>query len=133
VRVRTSQLTRPGHYNHRTMQNTDQAIFSLQQARDLLPHIKHLTADAVRRAETLASQLHGLNEEDPEHVTLSAALREVVNGWASEIQSMGLEAKGLWLVDFDNGEGYYCWCYPESTIEHYHAYDEGFSGRVRIH
>ena len=116
-----------------TGRNTDQAIFSLQQARDLLPHIKHLTADAVRQAETLASQLHGLNEEDPEHATLSAALREVVNGWASEIQSMGLEAKGLWLVDFDNGEGYYCWCYPESTIDHYHSYDEGFSGRVRIH
>ena len=108
-------------------------IFSLDEARALLPHVKHLTADAVRRAETLASQLNTLSEDEPEHASLSAALRQVVDGWADELRSLGVEAKGLWLVDFDNGEGYYCWCYPESTIEHYHAYDEGFSGRVRIH
>jgi hypothetical protein len=107
-------------------------IFSLQAARDLLPHVKHLTADAVRRAETLASQLYDMAEDDPEHASLSAALRDVVNGWAAEVQSLGLEAKGLWLVDFDNGEGYYCWCYPEETIAHYHTYDDGFAGRIRI-
>ena len=107
-------------------------IFSLQQARELLPHVKHVTADAVRRAETLASQLQGLAEDDPEHATLSAALREVANGWAGQLQALGLEAKGLWLVDFDNGEGYYCWCYPEPTIAHYHAYDDGFEGRMKI-
>ena len=107
-------------------------IFSLQQARDLLPRVKHMTAEAVRRAETLAAQLHGLQEEDPEHATLSAALRDVVNGWAEDVQSLGLEAKGLWLVDFDNGQGYYCWCYPEETVSHYHGYEDGFAGRTRI-
>lgn len=107
-------------------------VFSLQQAQELLPRVKHLTADAVRRAESLASQLHGLAEDDPEHATLSAALREVVNGWAEEVQGLGLEAKGLWLVDFDNGEGYYCWCYPEDAVHHYHGYDDGFAGRMRI-
>jgi hypothetical protein len=35
-------------------------------------------------------------------------------------------------VDFDNGDGYYCWSYPESAITHYHGYDEGFSGRMSI-
>ncbi len=108
------------------------AIFTLQQARELLPQVKHLTADAVRRAETLASQLHGLAEDDPEHVTLSAALRDVVDGWADQVRLLGLEAKGLWLVDFDNGEGYYCWSYPEPTIAHYHGYSEGFNGRMTI-
>lgn len=107
-------------------------IFSLQQARELLPQVKHLTADAVRRAETLASQLHGLAEDDPEHATLSAALRQVVDAWADEIRALGVEAKGLWLVDFDNGQGYYCWCYPEPTIGHYHGYEEGFAGRMTI-
>ena len=48
------------------------------------------------------------------------------------VQSLGLEAKGLWLVDFDNGEGYYCWSYPEPTIAHYHTYDAGFAGRITI-
>jgi hypothetical protein len=110
----------------------DHPIFSLQQARELLPDVKHLTADAVRRTESLASQLHGLPEDDPDHVSLSAALREVVNQWVDQVQLLGLEAKGLWLVDFDNGDGYYCWSYPESTITHYHGYGDGFSGRMSI-
>jgi hypothetical protein len=115
------------------MQTPDvRPIFSLQQARELLPHVKHLTADAVRRAETLASQLHGLAEDDPEHATLAAALRDVVNGWAEQVTALGLEAKGLWLVDFDNGQGYYCWCYPEETVAHYHGYEDGFAGRMKI-
>jgi hypothetical protein len=108
------------------------AIFSLNQARELLPQVKHLTADAVRQAESLAVQLHGLADDDPEHVSLSAALKAVVDGWADEVRSLGLEAKGLWLVDFDNGEGYYCWCYPEETVAHYHGYGDGFKGRMRI-
>ena len=45
---------------------------------------------------------------------------------------MGLEVKGLWLVDFDNGEGYYCWKYPESVVCHYHGYEDGFAGRMKI-
>ena len=94
--------------------------------------MKHVTAEAVRRAEELAAQLHGMPEHDPEHATLSDALRQVVNGWADDVQSLGLEAKGLWLVDFDNGEGYYCWSYPEETVAHYHGYDDGFAGRTRI-
>lgn len=111
---------------------TNRPIFSLFQARALLPQVKHLTADAVRRAESLASQLQGLVEDDPQHTLLAEALRDVVNGWADEVQRLGLEPKGLWLVDFDNGDGYYCWCYPEETIGHYHGYDEGFAGRMSI-
>jgi hypothetical protein len=107
-------------------------IFTLQQACELLPAVKHLTADAVRRAETLASQLHGMSDEDPEHATLSAALGDVLTVWAEELQTLGVEAKGPWLVDFDNGEGYYCWCYPEETVAHYHGYDDGFAGRIKI-
>jgi hypothetical protein len=110
----------------------ERSIFSLDEARALLPRVKLLTADAVRRAEHLTSQLHTVAEDDPQHATLSAALGEVVNAWANELQTMGLEPKGLWLVDFDNGEGYYCWCYPEPGITHYHGYADGFAGRVTI-
>jgi hypothetical protein len=108
-------------------------IFSLQEARDLLPQVKHLTADAVRRAESLASELEQTGEADPARAHLSDALRDVVNGWADEIRGLGVEVKGLWLVDFDNGEGYYCWRYPEETVCHYHGYEDGFAGRIPIH
>jgi hypothetical protein len=110
----------------------ERPIFSLDEARALLPRVKLMTADAVRRSESLAAQLHGVAEDDPQHATLSAAMREIVDAWATELQTLGLEPKGLWLVDFDNGDGYYCWCYPEPGITHYHGYSEGFAGRLTI-
>jgi hypothetical protein len=107
-------------------------IFSFDQARQLLPDVKRLTADAVRRAEALASRVQELALDDPARARLDGELADVVNGWADAIRTLGLEAKGLWLVDFDNGEGYYCWCYPEDALTHYHTYEEGFAGRMKI-
>ena len=107
-------------------------IFSLTQARELLPQLKLLTADAVIRAEAVSAELQQLSEADPAHAQLTAALREIVENWAEAVRALGLEAKGLWLVDFDNGEGYYCWKYPEAVISHYHGYQDGFAGRISI-
>jgi hypothetical protein len=108
------------------------SIFSLDQARALLPQVKLLTADAVIRAEAVSAELQQISEADPAHEPLAETLREIVNAWAEAIRALGLEAKGLWLVDFDNGEGYYCWKYPEPAIVHYHSYDDGFAGRIPI-
>ena len=107
-------------------------IFALDEARALLPRVRQLTAEAVLRAEALTEELQRVPEHDPAHGQLSDALQEIVDGWAGKIRALGIEVKGLWLVDFDNGEGYYCWKYPEDTVAHYHGYDEGFAGRISI-
>ena len=107
-------------------------IFSLDDAQALLPRVRQLTAEAVIRAEALAEELRQVTERDPAHAQLSAALQDIVNDWADAVRELGVEVKGLWLVDFDNGEGYYCWKYPEGTIAHYHGYEEGFAGRISI-
>ena len=52
--------------------------------------------------------------------------------WAEEMQSLGIEVKGIWLVDFDSGAGYYCWKYPEPALNHFHGYEEGFAGRLPL-
>lgn len=106
--------------------------FSLEDARELLPTIKRLTAEAVRSSEQVSSQMQGMSEQDPDHAVLSAEFQAIVEGWARRVQALEVEVKGLWLVDFDNGEGYYCWCYPEDTVGHFHGYDEGFAGRMKI-
>ena len=108
------------------------SVFTLQQARALLPQVRELTSEAVRRAESVASQLDRLPEDDHGRASLTDVLRAIVNGWAEQVRALGVEAKGLWLVDFDNGEGYYCWRYPEETVAHYHSYDAGFAGRMTI-
>lgn len=107
-------------------------LFSLTQARALLPLVQEMTAEAVRRAEELADAMDAIADDDPQRPVLGAELKMVADDWAARIREMGLEARGLWLVDFDTGQGYYCWQHPESSVSHYHGYEEGFAGRMKI-
>ena len=110
----------------------ERRIFTLTEARELLPTVRRLTADAVQEADALAVRLEQIEENDPRRDRLGASLNDVVAGWARRLQDLGVEVKGLWLVDFDNGEGYYCWAYPEDSLSHYHGYEDGFAGRMTI-
>ena len=98
-------------------------VFSFEEASALLPAVREETEVARRAVEGLATS------GEP---SARAEADEVVQRWARGMLSRGLEVKGLWLVDFDNGSGYYCWQYPEAALQYYHSYDEGFSGRMRI-
>ena len=42
-------------------------IFSLAEARALLPQVKMLTADAVIRADAVTAELQQMSEADPAH------------------------------------------------------------------
>jgi hypothetical protein len=110
----------------------DRHVFSLEEAQGLLPEVKRLTAEAVRAADAIAEELREIPERHPRHARLTADLERIVAAWTAGIRQLGLEAKGLWLVDFDNGEGYYCWAHPEEQITHFHTYEDGFAGRMKI-
>ena len=94
-------------------------IFTLDEARAMLPRVKELTSDAVARF----TQLPGDQEDER---------RAIVEGWVGDLKALGCEIKGLWLVDFDSGGGYYCWKYPEPALDHFHGYEEGFAGRLAL-
>jgi hypothetical protein len=101
---------------------TQKKVFSYDEAQVLLPEVRQTTEDAYRRVERLAASGRAAQAEAD----------AVVQAWAEDLLARGLEIKGLWLVDFDNGSGYYCWRYPEERLEFYHSYEEGFGGRMRI-
>ena len=105
-----------------TGEPADPHIFSFEEARTLLPKVKEITSDAVFRYARLGE---GSGETDEER-------QGIVREWAKEILSLGAVIKGLWLVDFDSGAGYYCWKYPEPSLEFFHGYEEGFSGRLPL-
>jgi regulator of sirC expression with transglutaminase-like and TPR domain len=94
-------------------------IFTLEEARALWPRVRDLTSEAVMRYGQLSGDLESERET-------------VVREWMREVGSMGVEIKGLWLVDFDSGAGYYCWKYPEPALNHFHGYEEGFGGRLQL-
>ncbi len=92
-------------------------VFTFEEARALMPRVQEITAEAVERY----GKMSGEDER-----------RAVAETWAKELMALGLEIKGLWLVDFDSGAGYYCWKYPESELAHFHSYEEGFGGRLPL-
>ena len=94
-------------------------IWTYEEAVAMLPDVQRTTSEAVARIEAL--------EDDD-----SAEAQEILNEWAAAILAMGIEVKGLWLIDFDSGSGYYCWKYPEASLQFFHGYEEGFGGRVGL-
>ena len=97
----------------------ERRIFTLEEAKALLPRVRELTEEAAARYGQLT-------------IDMETERHDLVSRWAKELTSLGLEIKGLWLVDFDSGAGYYCWKYPERDLAHFHSYDEGFAGRVPL-
>ena len=93
--------------------------FSYEDACALLPEVQRLTDVAVEQVEQL-------EEAEPE------VYQQIVADWAESVMALGIEVKGLWLVDFDSGGGYYCWRHPEPALEYFHGYEEGFGGRVKL-
>ena len=94
-------------------------IFSYEDAAALLPDVQRLTQEAVDRVDAL-----------PENA--QSDQQRVVQRWAESVMGLGIDVKGVWLVDFDCGSGYYCWQYPEESLQYFHGYEDGFGGRVKL-
>ncbi|GAC1400058.1 MAG: DUF2203 domain-containing protein [Thermoanaerobaculia bacterium] len=96
-------------------------IFSYEDASALLPAVQEMTEEAVSLVEALDADTASGDD-----------YQRIVQRWAESVMSLGIDVKGLWLVDFDNGSGYYCWQHPESSLQYFHGYDEGFQGRMKL-
>ncbi len=103
-------------------------IFTFEEARDLLPRIRERTRGALESIEELAAL--DMDERAPDELQRKA--EHVLTSWARDVERLGISVKGPWLVDFDSGAGYYCWRWPEESLEFFHGYDEGFAGRVPL-
>ena len=101
----------------------EEKIFSYDEAATLLTEVKRLTEAAFLEVEAI---------QDGESELTDRSMAVVIR-WSEAVRAKGVSVKGLWLVDFNNGSGYYCWRYPEERLEYYHTYETGFSGRMRIH
>ena len=108
------------------------AIFTLAEARALLPQVKAITQRYHEQVETLRDSIDNPND--------TAAIKRVeqhvqteLQHWVAELNDLGVDVKGLWLADFDSGDGYYyCWKLGEADIEYFHRYETGFAGRRPI-
>jgi hypothetical protein len=107
-------------------------VFTYDEALSLFPLVRERTAAAVREIDELAVALGTNAPGDAEIADSEGVFRDVVDRWSREVESLGCQVKGLWLVDWDAGDGYFCWKHPEPALAHFHGYEEGFAARLPI-
>lgn len=107
--------------------------FTLIEAEYLLPLVYKLTEDYSKKVKKLINQLEAFPSKQSERaIEVETLINSLIEQWQNKIERLGAKPKGLWLADFDNGSGYYCWKFPETKIQFFHGYNEGFSGRKTI-
>jgi hypothetical protein len=111
---------------------TTERKWTLETARAMLDEVRGRTEKAVAVVQELLEQRERHAPGSPEHGAVEKRIRARVGDWVREMDALGVEVKGPWLVDFDNGSGYFCWRWPEERLEYFHGYEDGFAGRTRI-
>ena len=107
----------------------DPRVFSLAEAEALFPLVRKLTQDAYHELEPVRRNLEAMVPTNPSIRDVELEYEFIVKRWVGKMERLGLVVKGLWLVDFDTGDGYLCWKFSELRIGYYHSYHEGYAGR----
>lgn len=112
---------------------TSQKVFTLESASELLPLIYRLTEETNKEVKELSAALDGtIDKRSDRAVDMQEKIDQLVVRWHNKLERLGVRPKGVWLADFDNGTGYFCWKFPETKIMYYHGYQDGFTGRRRV-
>ncbi len=106
-------------------------FFTLSEAKELLPVVRRMTQTAELRVREL-SQRHELLKAPEKKTLIEEDIRRCIAEWHGKILRLGMQSKGLWLVDFDSGDGFWCWQFPEVDISFCHGYHEGFRQRREL-
>jgi hypothetical protein len=136
-------------------QQRDARIFTLEEVNDLVPKLSDAVKRQLDRRSEIEALLMRLGRElgdVPDRIVLDPAdptdirdlkrdlvkrIEEYRAGW-KEIEATGAVLKDarMGLLDFyGNVDGklvWLCWKYGETEVNHYHALEEGFSGRKMI-
>ena len=107
----------------------DTRAFTLAEAEELFPVVRAITEAAWQELEPVRKRLESMVPSNPRAREVERDYETIVKRWMAKMARLGLVVKGLWLVDFDTGDGYLCWKFPELRIGHYHGHQEGFGAR----
>jgi hypothetical protein len=128
-------------------QEEPRQIFTLDEARALVPQLRSLLAAMQvehRRLEeeisrlndlTPAMQLNGHAREAAEREELILELGESLHAKLDQLENLGVVVKDIanGVIDFPSSRDgrivYLCWQVDEETITHWHEVEDGYRGR----
>lgn len=119
----------------------DQEVFDLMQPRpmslaaanSMLGVFTRITTKHSKIVNDLISLLETLPISDRAATSqIEAQISKEIEIWNTKVRKLGAVPKGLWLVDIDAGDGYYCWKFPESEVQYWHEYNGGYANRISL-
>ena len=110
----------------------DSKLYVLAEASELLPVVRKITENAYERLSRLDQRLELMLLCDPRRIAIADEYEKLVRKWIVSIARLGAIPNGLWRVDFDTGEGYLCWRFPELKIGYFRDYDCEFDDRKPV-
>jgi hypothetical protein len=109
------------------------SVFTLEEARELLPIVHRITKFYNIKVDELVARLDSIPANNEATIAaLEGQINTHIQDWQNKIQKLGVMPKGLWIADFDAGDGYFCWKFPERSIDFWHRYEDGYSKRVLV-
>lgn len=107
-------------------------LFDLAEARALLPLIQSITQQHQAELAPIQARLNKMLSNDPRRNRIETQYEKIVNTWKNKIEKLGATVFGLWIVEFNVGEGTLCWRSPELGLSYFRPHNSEFSGRVRL-
>jgi hypothetical protein len=113
------------------------SVFSLAEARTLLPLISRMTKTAADKVQVLIAKIEAKSRSSDtdraEIEVFEAQASQLIQDWQTKIQKLGGLPKGIWVVDFRLGR----WLLSagntrRSAIDHWHAYRDGYTKRKKV-
>lgn len=104
-------------------------VFDISDINELLPIVHRITKQYQERVNKLIQKLEMISGQEKMVTETEAEINDLIQEWQVKVEKLGAVTKGLWIADFDSGDGYFCWKFPEEQILYWHGYRDGFSGR----
>lgn len=110
-----------------------QGQVSLENANKAVAIIWRFTLKYSEHVDRLIAQLEAIDHSHLDLVNdLESEINDLINSWHTKVQKLGGSPKGLWMADFDAGDGYFSWKFPERAVGFWRTYNDGFIDRIPI-
>lgn len=107
--------------------------FTLEEANQLVGLLNRITQKHSQRVDALISRLEALGPQEGEKTSqIEKEVNQEITEWNTKVMKLSGRPRGLWHVDIDAGDGYYCWKYPEQEIQHWHHQQGGHADRISL-
>ena len=107
-------------------------LFNLAEAKGLLSLVQSITQKHQEELTPIQDRLNKMLSNDPRRNSIEHEYEKIVSRWKAKVEKLGASVHGLWVVEFNVGEGALSWRYPELGLKHFRRNGDGYTNRIKL-